>query len=284
MRGSSYIADLYFGGRSRLSFSLSSLAQGGANLFLLLEVINPPNKVNLRSINRAFIVILASMGCSTSKKTCAIEKRSTKRICLDLESEKDSLEYEKEQFNRQMKKEKEILKRAQWKSEAEIMISQEKSDKRRESKTESLEYEKEKFNRQMKKETEILRRAQWKSEAEIKISREKSDKERKTFGFEKKVQIARAKAISNRETAMEKREFMAGKRHDKLEKREDAVEKREDAVEKRENAVEKREKKVEEGFAKQRKAEEKMKEEKEKMKQEWSGIETHRKRMLQAFR
>ena len=55
-------------------------------------------------------------------------------------------------------------------------------------------------------------------------------------------------------------------------------------MEKRENAVEKREKKVEEGFAKQRKAEEKMKEEKEKMKQEWSGIETNRKQLLQAFR
>ena len=132
MRGSSYIADLYFGGRSRLSFSLSSLAQGGANLFLLLEVINPPNKVNLRSINRAFIVILASMGCSTSKKTCAIEKRSTKRICLDLESEKDSLEYEKEQFNRQMKKENETLRQAWRKLEDEIKISRLKSDKERE--------------------------------------------------------------------------------------------------------------------------------------------------------
>ena len=76
-----------------------------------------------------------------------------------MESEKDSLEYEKEQFNRQMKKEKEILKRAQWKSEAEIMISQEKSDKRRESEKDSLEYEKEQFNRQMKKEKEILKRA-----------------------------------------------------------------------------------------------------------------------------
>ena len=55
-------------------------------------------------------------------------------------------------------------------------------------------------------------------------------------------------------------------------------------AEKREDAVEKREEKVKEGFAKQRKAEEKMEEEKEKMKQEWSGIETNRKRLLQAFR
>ena len=299
MRGSSYIADLYFGGRSRLSFSLSSLAQGGANLFLLLEVINPPNKVNLRSINRAFIVILASMGCSTSKKTCVIEKRSTKRICLDLESEKDSLEYEKEQFNRQMKKEKEILKRAQWKSEAEIMISQEKSDKRRESKTESLEYEKEKFNRQMKKEKGILRRARQKLEAEIRISRKKSNKEREAFGSEKEVQIARAKEISKRETAMDKREL--------------TVKKREDAVEKREEKVEEREEKVKEGFAKQRRAEEKMKEmmeeekemmkeekekieeekekikemmdeEKEKVNEEWSGLDIIRKQLLQALK
>ena len=221
------------GAGSRLSLSVA--ARDGADNFLLLQIINSPIKGNLRSITSAFVVILASMGCCTSKNTSAIEKRSTGRISL--ERDRESLEYKKEQFNTQMKKEKELMKRAQWKSEAEI-----------------------------------------------KISREKSDKERKTFGFEKKVQIARAKAISNRETAMEKREFMAGKRHDKLEKREDAVEKREDAVEKRENAVEKREKKVEEGFAKQRKAEEKMKEEKEKMKQEWSGIETHRKRMLQAFR
>ena len=221
------------GAGSRLSLSVA--ARDGADNFLLLQIINSPIKGNLRSITSAFVVILASMGCCTSKNTSAIEKRSTGRISL--EKDRESLEYKKEQFNTQMKKEKELMKRAQWKSEAEIKISQ-----------------------------------------------EKSDKERKTFGFEKKVQIARAKAISNRETAMEKREFMAGKRHDKLEKREDAVEKREDAVEKRENAVEKREKKVEEGFAKQRKAEEKMKEEKEKMKQEWSGIETHRKRMLQAFR
>ena len=228
------------GAGSRLSLSVA--ARDGADNFLLLQIINSPIKGNLRSITSAFVVILASMGCCTSKNTSAIEKRSTGRISL--ERDRESLEYKKEQFNTQMKKEKELMKRAQWKSEAEIKISQ-----------------------------------------------EKSDKERKTFGFEKKLQIARAKDISNRETAMEKREFMAGKRHDKLEKREDAVEKREDAVEKREdavekreNAVEKREKKVEEGFAKQRKAEEKMKEEKEKMKQEWSGIETHRKRMLQAFR
>ena len=124
------------------------------------------------------IFILASMGCSTSKKTYAIEKKkSTKRICLDLESKKDSLEYEKEKFNRQMKKEKEILKRAQWKSEAEIMISQEKSDKKRESEKDFLEYEKGKFKRQMKKEKETLKRARQKLEAEIKISRKKSNKE-----------------------------------------------------------------------------------------------------------
>ena len=221
------------GAGSRLSLSVA--ARDGADNFWLLQIINSPIKGNLRSITSAFVVILASMGCCTSKNTSAIEKKSRGRISL--ERDRESLEYKKEQFNTQMKMEKELMKRAQWKSEAEIKISQ-----------------------------------------------EKSDKERKTFGFEKKLQIARAKDISNRETAMEKREFMAGKRHDKLEKREDAVEKREDAVEKRENAVEKREKKVEEGFAKQRKAEEKMKEEKEKMKQEWSGIETHRKRMLQAFR
>ena len=184
-------------------------------------MINSPIKGNLGSISSAFVVILAPMGCSTSKNTPAIEKRRTGRISW--ESERESLEYKKEQFNRQMEKEKEIMKRAQWKSEAEI-----------------------------------------------KISREKSDKERETLGSEKEVQIARAKDISNRETAMEKREFIAGKRHDALEKREDALEKREE--------------KVKEGFAKQRKAEEKMEEEKEKMKQEWSGIETNRKRLLQAFR
>ena len=184
-------------------------------------MINSPIKGNLGSISSAFVVILAPMGCSTSKNTAAIKKRSTGRISW--ESERESLEYKKEQFNRQMEKEKEIMKRAQWKSEAEI-----------------------------------------------KISREKSDKERETLGSEKEVQIARAKDISNRETAMEKREFIAGKRHDALEKREDALEKREE--------------KVKEGFAKQRKAEEKMEEEKEKMKQEWSGIETNRKQLLQAFR
>ena len=184
-------------------------------------MINSPIKGNLRSISSAFVVILAPMGCSTSKNTAAIKKRSTGRISW--ESERESLEYKKEQFNRQMEKEKEIMKRAQWKSEAEIQIS-----------------------------------------------REKSDKERETLGSEKEVQIARAKDISNRETAMEKREFIAGKRHDALEKREDALEKREE--------------KVKEGFAEQRKAEEKMEEEKEKMKQEWSGIETNRKRLLQAFR
>ena len=265
MDGFSNIADLYFKGRSSLSFSLSSLAQGGTYRFLLLEVIDPPNKGNPRSINRAFIVILASMGCSTSKKNRALEKRSTKRICLDLESEKDSLEYEKEQFNRQMKKEKEILKRAQWKLESEIMISQEKSDKRRESEKDSLEYEKEQFNKQMKKEKEILKRARRKSEAEIKMSRKKIDKEREVFGSEKEVQIARAKSISKRETAMKKREFAVKKRHDALEKKEDAVEKREEKVEVREE-------KVQEGFAKQRRAEEKMKEimeeEREKKKEE----------------
>ena len=188
---------------------------------MLPQVINSPIKGNLRSISSAFVVILAPMGCSTSKNTAAIKKRSTGRISW--ESERESLEYKKEQFNRQMEKEKEIMKRAQWKSEAEIQIS-----------------------------------------------REKSDKERETLGSEKEVQIARAKDISNRETAMEKREFIAGKRHDALEKREDALEKREE--------------KVKEGFAKQRKAEEKMEEEKEKMKQEWSGIETNRKQLLQAFR
>ena len=188
---------------------------------MLPQVINSPIKGNPRSISSAFVVILAPMGCSTSKNTPAIEKRSAGRISL--ESERESLEYKKEQFNRQMKKEK-----------------------------------------------EIMMRAQWKSEAEIKISREKSDKERETLGSEKEVHIARAKDISNRETAMERREFMAEKRHDALEKREDAVEKREE--------------KVKEGFAKQRKVEEKMKAEKEKMKEEWSGKETHRKRMLQAFR
>ena len=200
------------GAGSRLSLSVA--ARDGADNFLLLQIINSPIKGNLGSITSAFVVILASMGCCTSKNTSAIEKKSTGRISL--ERDRESLEYKKEQFNTQMKKEKELMKRAQWKSEAEI-----------------------------------------------KISREKSDKERKTFGFEKKVQIARAKAISNRETAMEKREFMAGKRED---------------------AVQKREEKVKEGFAEQRKAEEKMEEEKEKMKQEWSGIETNRKQLLQAFR
>ena len=220
-----------------LSFSPSSKAQGGADRFLFLQVINSPIKGNLRSIISAIVVNLASMGGSTSKKTSSIEKRSTKRICLDLESEKDSLEYEKEQFNRQMKKEKEIMRRAQWKSEAEIKISREKSDKERK---------------------------RLGSEKEVEIARAKDISNRET-AMEKREFMARKRhdalekredAVEKREDAVEKREDAVGIREEEVEKREravemrkDAVEKREEEVEKREGAVEKREEKVKEGFA-----------------------------------
>ena len=148
---------------------------------MLFLVKNSPVKGNLRSISSAFVVILASMGCSTSKNTPAIEKRSTGRISL--ESERETLEYKKEQFNRQMKKEKEIMRRAQWKSEAEIKISREKSDKERETLG---------------------------SEKEVQIARAKDISNRET-AMEKREFMA-----GKRHDALEKREYAVEKREEKV--------------------------------------------------------------------
>ena len=68
------------------------------------------------------------MGCLQTKSSSKQEEVNLSKLSRILEKRSDSLKRRQQQFNFEMVKEKEVLKRAHWKLESEIMLSKERCE------------------------------------------------------------------------------------------------------------------------------------------------------------
>ena len=138
------------------------------------------------------------MGCLQTKSGSKQEEVKLSKMSRILEKRSDSLKRQQQQFNFEMVKEKEVLKRAHWKLESEIMLSKERCEQ----------------------EKEIL------DARESAIEKKQCATERRENALK-----IREKASEKRENAAEKRENAADKREKKMKQRENASKNRENAVE-----------------------------------------------------